>query len=460
VRGVQEIIRPLDELTARTRRDLQGTLILLAIIALAGIAGLALVLTKLKRNSTQLHGQLTALREAQQRLRSIYDVNSAISSTLSLGSVLDRLMENILIFFPGTAVQIWLVNLESGMPERAACRNIDETEWKSRILAKTPALVEEALRTKAPVYARNLQSDPRVLDPVFYRRQGIVSYFGVPMIAKGDAVGNLVLLTRAEYAFGDEEVEFLSTLAGNAAVAIHNSQLYEEKAQRQAELERSNTELQQFAYVASHDLQEPLRMITGYTSLLAKRYKGKLDAAADEFIGFAADGANRMRVLINDLLTYSRVGTQGKKFAPVDCEMILAQTVASLQVAIEESAARLSHDPLPTVNGDDVQLRQLFQNLIGNAIKYRNGNAPAVHIGCARRERDWLFSVRDNGIGIDPRFAEKIFIIFQRLHNVEKYPGTGIGLAVCKRVVERHGGRIWLGAESEEGATFYFTLPA
>jgi light-regulated signal transduction histidine kinase (bacteriophytochrome) len=368
-------------------------------------------------------------------------------------------MENILIFFPGTAVQIWLVNLESGVPERAACRNIDETEWKSRILTKTPALVEEALRTKAPVYARNVQSDPRVLDPEFYRRQGIVSYFGMPMIAKGEAVGDLVLLTTDEWTFSDEEIEFLSTLAGHAAVAIHNSQLYEEKAHRQAELERSNTELQQFAYVASHDLQEPLRMITGYTSLLAKRYKGKLDDAADEFIRFAADGANRMRVLINDLLTYSRVGTQGKKFAPVDCEMILAQTLAGLLVAIQESEARVTHDPLPTVPGDDVQLRQLFQNLIGNAIKYRNNNGPAIHIGCVRRDRDWLFSVCDNGIGIDPRFAERIFVIFQRLHNAEKYPGTGIGLAVCKRVVECHGGRIWLESEPGKGSTFYLTLP-
>jgi PAS domain S-box-containing protein len=236
-------------------------------------------------------------------------------------------------------------------------------------------------------------------------------------------------------------------------------QVQEALAKRTEQLERSNAELERFAYVASHDLQEPLRMITGYTNLLSKRYKGRLDANADEFIGFAVDGANRMRVLINDLLTYSRVGSQGKKPVPTDCELVLRQTLAGLELAIEESAAKVTHDPLPTINGDDVQLGQLFQNLIGNALKYRNGGAPAVHIGCRRRDNDWLFSICDNGIGIDPRFAEKIFVIFQRLHTREQYPGTGIGLAVCKRIVERHGGKIWVESELGKGSSFYFTLP-
>jgi PAS domain S-box-containing protein len=237
-------------------------------------------------------------------------------------------------------------------------------------------------------------------------------------------------------------------------------QAQEVLAKRTSQLERSNTELEQFAYVASHDLQEPLRMITGYTNLLSKRYKGKLDGDADEFIGFAVDGANRMRALINDLLTYSRVGTQGKIFEPTDCELLLGQVLLGLQVVIQESAAKVTHDPLPTLMGDDVQLGQLFQNLIGNALKYRNGQEPTVHIGCERRKSEWLLSVRDNGIGIDPRFAEKIFVIFQRLHTREQYPGTGIGLAVCKRIVERHGGRIWVESEPGSGSTFHFTLPA
>ncbi|MSP38947.1 MAG: GHKL domain-containing protein [Deltaproteobacteria bacterium] len=229
--------------------------------------------------------------------------------------------------------------------------------------------------------------------------------------------------------------------------------------QREAELTTSNEELQQFAYVASHDLQEPLRMITSYTTLLAKRYKGKLDADADEFIGFAVDGAKRMQGLIQDLLTYSRVGSKGNEFVPTDCESVLSTTLKSLAVAIAESGAEIHHDPLPTVRGDVGQLGQLFQNLIGNAIKYRNGNAPEVHLSCHKQGNEWRFSVKDNGIGIDPQFAEKVFVIFQRLHTREEYEGTGIGLAVCKKIVERHGGKIWLESEPGKGSTFYFTLP-
>jgi hypothetical protein len=224
-------------------------------------------------------------------------------------------------------------------------------------------------------------------------------------------------------------------------------------------LKRSNEDLQQFAYVASHDLQEPLRMITGYTSLLARRYRGKLDKDADEFISYAVDGAKRMQGLIQDLLSYSRVGTQGKAFELTDCEVVLTRTLASLQAAIEESGATVTHEPLPTVVADQTQLGQLFQNLIGNAIKYRNSRPPEVHVSCTRTASEWAFAVKDNGIGIDPRYAARIFVIFQRLHTREEYPGTGIGLAVCKKIVERHGGNIWMESRPGDGATFYFTLP-
>jgi len=244
------------------------------------------------------------------------------------------------------------------------------------------------------------------------------------------------------------------------ALARSNAELYERTKKQAVELTRSNTELEQFAYVASHDLQEPLRMITGYLGLLAKRYKGKLDQDADDFIGFAADGAKRLKVLIADLLTYSRVGTRGKEFAPTDCGAVVAGTLRLLQIAIEESAATVTHDPLPTLMGDETQLLQLFQNLIGNAIKYRDSKPPLVHVSCKQEGGNWLFSVRDNGIGIDPKYAERIFVIFQRLHGRDKYAGTGIGLAVCKKIVERHGGKIWVESEPGKGATFYFTIPA
>jgi PAS domain S-box-containing protein len=246
------------------------------------------------------------------------------------------------------------------------------------------------------------------------------------------------------------------------ALAQVNGILEREVAQRirvAAELARSNAELEQFAYVASHDLQEPLRMVGSYLELLAKRYQGQLDDKADRWIGFAVDAASRMKQLINDLLEFSRVNTHGKPLAPTDCSTVFDMVVANLGEAIRESAAVVTHGPLPTVLADRGQLTQLFQNLIGNAIKYCGERAPEIRVEAMRSVDGWQFSVRDNGIGIEPQFHERIFVIFQRLHTRAEYPGTGIGLALCRKIVERHAGRIWVASQLGQGATFSFTIP-
>jgi light-regulated signal transduction histidine kinase (bacteriophytochrome) len=227
------------------------------------------------------------------------------------------------------------------------------------------------------------------------------------------------------------------------------------------DLARSNSELEQFAYVASHDLQEPLRMVASYTQLLSRRYKGKLDQDADEFISFAVDGARRMQELINDLLAYSRVGTRALQPERVDAKHVVDEVVRDLAPAIADNGARVSRDELPSLQADPTQLRQLFQNLIANGIKFRRPTEPPrVHVSAKRDGRSWVFGVRDNGIGIEPQYVERIFVLFQRLHTRDEYPGTGIGLAICKKIVERHGGEMWVESEPGHGTTFWFSLPA
>jgi PAS domain S-box-containing protein len=227
-----------------------------------------------------------------------------------------------------------------------------------------------------------------------------------------------------------------------------------------ADLKRSNDELQQFAYVASHDLQEPLRTVASFTQLLAKRYQGKLDADADEFISYAVDGCNRMKALIQDLLAYSRAGAEGNALAEISGENALQRATQALETVIKESGAVVTHDLLPTITTDLRQLTQVFQNLVGNAIKYRGVEAPQVHVSARQNGgNEWIFSVRDNGLGIEPKYFEKIFVIFQRLHGREEFAGTGIGLSICKKIVERLGGRIWVESQIKKGSTFYFALP-
>ena len=226
-----------------------------------------------------------------------------------------------------------------------------------------------------------------------------------------------------------------------------------------AELKRSNDELSQFAYLASHDLQEPLRMVASFLQLLEKRYEGMLDADGKNFIHFAVDGAKRMQSLIHDLLSLSRVQTRAKPPVPTDCAAIFRNVMDNLQIAIAEAGATVTCDNLPVIVADSTQIAQLFQNLIDNALKFRGRDPVRIHVGAVRRNDEWEFSVSDSGIGIEPQFFDRIFGIFQRLHAGKEFPGTGIGLAVCKKIVDVHGGRIWLESNPGNGTAFFFTIP-
>lgn len=289
------------------------------------------------------------------------------------------------------------------------------------------------------------------------RREGL----DVPVIVVSGSLGDLTAVEcikqgAADYVLKDN----LARLPESVRRAMRERRLREEHKQAQEDLARSNQDLEQFAYVAAHDLQEPLRMVATYTQLLAERYRGKLDDNADKYIHYAVDGALRMQTLVQDLLTFSRVGRQGTDFRSTDCNVVVETAVQNLQTAVHESGAQVTHDHLPVVMADGSQLLQVFQNVIGNAIKFRGSEPPAIHVSASKKDREWVFSVADNGIGIAPEHAEIIFVIFKRLHTRAEYPGSGIGLAICKKIIERQGGKIWVESPRGQGTTFKFTLSA
>jgi PAS domain S-box-containing protein len=276
-------------------------------------------------------------------------------------------------------------------------------------------------------------------------------------IQRKDGEIRLVLWNSANI-HAEDGVTLQATIAQGMDIT-ERKQAEEELRTAMGDVQRSNQELEQFAYVASHDLQEPLRMVSSYTQLLAQRYEDRLDEKAQKYIAYAVDGSIRMQHLINDLLTFSRLNTRPQAPEMIDAHAVLGEAIMNLSKAIEENRALVVNDDLPIVRGDASQLRQVFQNLVANAIKFHGADAPRVHISARDLDNEWRFAVNDNGIGIDPQYQDKVFLLFQRLHTRQEYPGTGIGLAVCKRIVERHNGRIWFESQPGKGSTFFFTLP-
>jgi PAS domain S-box-containing protein len=286
-------------------------------------------------------------------------------------------------------------------------------------------------------------------------RQGINDSYELKLIKKDSSSIWIYLSYKA---FFNKDGNFVGSLS--MLTDITDRKIAEETLKSKIkELSRSNEELEQFAYVSSHDLQEPLRMISIYLQLLQRKYQGNLDDKADKYIYFAVDGASSMQNLINDILDYSRLTRTSREPKTTDCEFILNQMLSSLKLIINKNKATVSHDPLPEVIADSTQLAQVFRNLISNGMKFRSEEAPEIHLSAERKANEWVFSVRDNGIGIDPQYSKRIFEIFKRLHTRDKYSGTEIGLSICKRIIERHGGRMWVESKLDKGSTFYFTLP-
>jgi PAS domain S-box-containing protein len=355
-------------------------------------------------------------------------------------------------------VEIWSV-------EDPAIKRFLETSARATFVPGRSGLIREVLATGESVWIADVTQKPDFLRAEIAREAGLRGAFALPVMMGERVLGAVEFFSRdvrepdtwllqIAMSAGRQMGQLMARRQAEAAMRAANAALETQTR----ELMRSNEELQQFAYVASHDLQEPLRMVSSYTQLLARRHADKLDGDAREFMDFIVDGAARMKQLIEDLLEYSRVGTRGHEMQPVESAQALDRALANLRAAREASGAEVTREHLPTVIADGTQLTQLFQNLIGNAMKFHGDEPPRIHVMGEERDDVWLFTVRDNGIGLDTQFSERIFMMFQRLHTKTEYPGTGIGLAICKKIVQRHGGRIWVDSQPGRGATFGFTL--
>jgi PAS domain S-box-containing protein len=318
----------------------------------------------------------------------------------------------------------------------------------------------QAWESGSPVWSNDVTEEPYFVRAALARDAGLGAAFAVPVLAGSTVVAVIVLYHSDQRPPDAGVVDLVATVAAQLGTLIQRKQAEDRLAQHTEELARSNAELEQFAYVASHDLQEPLRMVASYTRLLERRYRDKLDADACEFIEYAVEGVTRMQQLILDLLALSRVKTRGEAFELVELEPVLDHVLRDLGSSVDECQATISWDPLPCVYADAGQIAQVLQNLIANALKFRRDEAPRIHLSARREAGTWVFSCRDNGIGIAEDYYDRIFVIFQRLHTRDQYPGTGIGLSICKKIIERHGGRMWVASEPGRGSEFFFTLPA
>ena len=392
------------------------------------------------------------------------EIGRIITSSADIDEVYDRFTEAVTSVIAADRLSIVVVDSEAWQHKARYYAGIDVPLATLDVWRPLHGqVIETVVRSQRPqiVDERNvaaiLTKSPRLQDGI---AAGLRTWMDVPVILEQTVVAVMRFMSRTPNAYDARSESLAVLIAAQIAGAVANAQSLESLLATQAELARSNAELEQFAYVASHDLQEPLRMVASYVGLLERRYRGRLDADADDFIEFAVDGARRMQALLSGMLDLSRVGTRGREPEPTESEAVLRDALINLEQSIGEAGAEVSHDRLPKVLGDRVQLTQLFQNLLSNAVKFNTSRRPRVAVTVRRSGSMWEFAVADNGIGIDPAHFERIFQVFQRLHTRDTHAGTGIGLAVCRKIVERHGGTIWPESTKGHGATFRFTLPA
>jgi PAS domain S-box-containing protein len=436
-------------------------------------------------------------KRTEQRLAVQYRVTQILAESASLDEGTPRILRSICEHVGWPLGEVWLVDSGSSSLHLGriwhdpAGDYSDFNALSSRtVFPRGSGLPGRVWADGRPAWIIDVATDPNFPRVSAAAAAGLHAGFAFPIRSEGEVIGVMDFFSHDAQPPDDELLRMFDALGSQIGDFITRKKAEESLVRYSNELERSNKELQLFASIASHDLQEPLRVVSGFAQLLEQRHQGKLDKQADDFIGYMVDGASRMQQLIRDLLDYSRVTTRGTPFAPANCESVMRSALANLKTSIEECGAEVTADPLPLVIADRTQLVQLFQNLIGNAVKYRRKEEPPrIHVSARRLDdaearagssqpaargapdagaapdprsaqaKGWLFSVRDNGIGISPQYFERIFQVFQRLHRREEYPGTGIGLAICKKIVERHGGCIWVESEAGKGSTFLFTIP-
>jgi signal transduction histidine kinase len=402
---------------------------------------------------------ITGRKRAERRTQLLAEAASSLLSSDDPQQVVGELCGKALEYLDCQLFFNFLVKDKQRPLHLNACAGIPQSdagrmEWLDYCTAVCGCAARDGCRR----VARNIQETPGP-GTGLVKPYGIQAYACHPLRVAGRFLGTLSFGTRTRKDFTEEELSFMKAVADLAVTAIDRERIQAALLLTAEEAKQSNHDLEQFAYIASHDLQEPLRAVDGYVKLLQRRFPQLVDAKALEYINGAAEGASRMERLINDLLAFSRVGTRGGVFSPADLDAILNEALHNLQTSIKSAEAKVTRDPLPTLAVDATQTMQLFQNLIGNAIKFRGERSPEIHVGAQQEPGRWVFSVRDNGIGIEPEYFDRIFEVFQRLHTRKHYPGTGIGLAICKKIVERHDGAIWVKSEPGQGSTFYFSLP-